>query len=139
MIRRFFVMVSLMVLGGMTAACGADTDCRAGDDCGCTGQDVCVWNCKGGDCAFTADTQGTVTLTCDDGGCSLAASGQSTVGYDCAGGTCTATVSSQATVNLVCEGGGCTANVSDSGTCNISGCTDCTCTENAITATCSSL
>lgn len=120
----------------MAPACGAPTDCHKGDVCDCSGQGVCVWNCVDEGCSFTVGGQGTANLTCDQGGCSLTADGQGTVNFSCAGGHCTVNASGEGTVVLDCSGGGCSSSCGGSGTCNTTNCTDCTCNETTLTATC---
>ncbi len=137
MLRKLFVAVSLMGFALLTTACGAATDCHADEVCDCAGQGSCVWNCVDEGCAFTTNSQGTVTLTCDKGGCSLTAAGQETLAYDCAGGGCTANMTGQGTLSLTCEGGGCSTTCGGQSTCNTAAtCTDCTCNETEITASC---
>ncbi len=133
-------------------------NCKAGDDsciCDDTTTADCHWDCSGGDCDFQAAGQQSSSFSCDGagcslvvsdqadvafdcnmGGCSLTAGGQSTVSLSCDAGNCTVTASDQAAVSLACAGGGCSATVNDQATVSITGCSDCSCTENAITASC---
>lgn len=121
----------------LVSACGANTDCHAGDSCACDLAGVCTWNCVDEGCAFTAGGAGEANLSCDSGGCTLAASGAGDVTFDCAGGGCTVTATGQGNVNLSCAGGGCSVDCGGMGNCTVTECTDCTCDETALTASCS--
>lgn len=121
----------------MFSGCSSETDCHEGDECACSGQGTCEWNCVDEGCSFDVSAQGTSTLTCDKGGCALNVTGQGDVNFDCAGGNCTVTNTGQGTVDLACSGGGCSMTCGGNGTCTTTECEDCMCEETEITAECS--
>jgi hypothetical protein len=134
---RVLALCALLPSLFISTGCADDsTECSKGETCACSGAGTCTWDCVDAGCAFSANGQGAASLTCPEGGCTLTASGQGATTLACAGGGCTVTANGQGDVNVPCAGGGCAVTCAGQGACHITGCPTCTCTEAAITASC---
>jgi hypothetical protein len=96
----------VMAAGLALAGCGSAGTCN-GDDCACSADEDCSFDCANGNCSQSCGPASTCDLTCVGGGCLQSCS---------AGATCT----------MACEGGGCTQSCGTNTACTAT-CGDATC------------